>query len=67
MKLSAFFIAITQITLAMSANDVRPSADDERGTIPATQLASNNLDTNNTDDIDNWNGVVSECEECGHG
>ncbi|KAI4253790.1 MAG: hypothetical protein L6R42_007450, partial [Xanthoria sp. 1 TBL-2021] len=40
MKLSALLITLTQITVALSAtHDARPSADDERGTINATDLA----------------------------
>ncbi|KAL9023459.1 MAG: hypothetical protein Q9180_008227, partial [Flavoplaca navasiana] len=42
MKLSTFLIALTHLTLSVSAHTARPSADDERGTIPATSLASSN-------------------------
>ncbi|KAI4128338.1 MAG: hypothetical protein LQ338_002783 [Usnochroma carphineum] len=42
MKASSILITITQITIALSAHVARPSADDERGTIKATELASSN-------------------------
>lgn len=62
MKLSTFLTILTHLTISVFAHTARPSADDERGTIPATSLANSN-NINNLVERDCWYGAPYGCSD----
>lgn len=62
MKVSSILITITQLAIAVSGHVGSPSADDERGTIDATKLAS----SSKLMERDCWYGAPYGCSNDGY-